>query len=303
MWQVWTGLAPGGTAETVSAASPVAGSTPATVASPAASPVPIAVLGERVSYGDDWAITAIDASLTPLTPFATPNGAFLIVAVTIENTGVTQRGFPFDDLRLEAVGTLSAPDFAATNTTGAGYFQPFPPAEPQETEVVFDIPAGAAGPFVLRSATDSHFRILVRQAAPAAASPVASPAPLTMGEPVPYGDGWTIIATDFSLVQETASLTPQGIFAVVTITIENTRATPRAFPFGDLRLEAAGTLYAPNLDATNTTGAGLYQRFPPAEPQATAIVFDVPASALGPFLLQSASDPNFQILVDVPRRG
>lgn len=307
IWLPWLGLESRGAGEPVAAASPAAGGTPAAaaspLASPAASPVPTAPLGVPVPYGDAWTITGIDASLTPMTPFATPEGAFLIVTVSIENRDAAPRGFPFDDLRLEVDGELTTPDFGATNTTGTGYFQSFPPGQPQETAIVFDVPAGAAGSFVLQSSTDPDFGILVRQERLAAASPVTSPAPLTMGMPVAYGDGWTITATDLSLEADAASLTPHGVFAVVTITIENTRRTPRHFPVGDLRLESAGILYALDLDATNRTGNGVYQRFPTDAPQATVIVFDLPANALGPFILQSVSDPAFRILVDLPRRG
>lgn len=149
-------------------ASPAAPFVPSPLPPPTTLPLPLplapAVVGQPVSYGDAWIVTATDVSLVRQTLIWTPRGIFAVVAITIENQGRAQSGFPFDDLRLEVDGSFYAPDFGATNTIGAGYFQSFPPAEPLDTAVVFDIPVGAPGPFILQSATDPNFRVLVQLA-------------------------------------------------------------------------------------------------------------------------------------------
>jgi hypothetical protein len=135
-------------------------------------------------------------------------------------------------------------------------------------------------------------------------TPTATPTPeppAMAGQPVPYGEDWTITVTALYLTPTVGSFTAEGIFAVVAMTITNDGLRERNFRFAELRIQdAAGREYRP---ASAYTGTAWTMRFAPGIPADVTIAFDVAADTGEWFIVQSRTDPSFRVRVEQSQLG
>ncbi len=128
--------------------------------------------------------------------------------------------------------------------------------------------------------------------------------PVASGQPLPYGEDWTVTVTGLSLLPAFAGQTAEGAFAKVDLTIINNEEAAQAFPYSDLVLrDAQGRAFLPDPIVATQNEAGFYAVFPPSLPTPRFVVFDVAADAEGPFVLESTTDPTFRVEVSQERSG
>jgi len=139
--------------------------------------------------------------------------------------------------------------------------------------------------------------------ATATATPTPVP-PVTAGAPMPYGDDWTVTVRDVSLLPTFGNSTAKGIYVQVNITAVNDTATPQRFPYDDLVLrDANGRVFLPAFDVKVQNEGKYFMVYPPSVPTDAFVVFDAPADAKGPFILESTVDPTFRVIVEEAARG
>jgi hypothetical protein len=139
--------------------------------------------------------------------------------------------------------------------------------------------------------------------ATATATPTRVP-PVAAGSPLPYGEDWTVTVKDVTLRPTFGSSTAKGIYVQVNITAVNNTAKPQGFPYDDLVLrDTSGRAFLPALDVKVQNEGEYYMVYPPSIPTDGFIVFDAPADAKGPFILESTTDPTFRVIVEEAARG
>jgi hypothetical protein len=140
-------------------------------------------------------------------------------------------------------------------------------------------------------------------------SPTITPTPVppvAAGQPLPYGENWTVEVLELSSATLVDEETPEGVFIVVTMTITNNEATERLFPFEEFVLvDEQGRPFVIDVRATilHPGGVGTRHRFLPSLPTDTAIVFDVAEDAGTTFILESTADPTFRVQLSLEMRG
>jgi hypothetical protein len=180
-----------------------------------------------------------------------------------------------------AMQTNSSPDAAATATREA------------ELTELSDLRTQIAGGLVCTPAAT----------ATATATPTRVPQ-VAAGAPIPYGEDWTVTVKDVTLRPTFGSSTAKGIYVQVNITAVNNTAKPQGFPYDDLVLrDASGRAFLPALDVKVQNEGEYYMVYPPSIPTDGFIVFDAPADAKGPFILESTTDPTFRVIVEEAARG
>ncbi|MDP9469301.1 MAG: DUF4352 domain-containing protein [Chloroflexota bacterium] len=136
----------------------------------------------------------------------------------------------------------------------------------------------------------------------AAGTPSSALPPAAMGEPVPYGEDWTVAATAAGATT-VRDVTPAGMLVRVELVVTNEGAEARPFPYADLRLrDDQGRISTLDTLATTLAGEHPSRMFELGQPEETAVVFDVPVDATA-LILESTSDPNFRIEVSRTRSG
>jgi hypothetical protein len=157
-----------------------------------------------------------------------------------------------------------------------------------------------------------QLRTQVAQAATPCAqtpTPAATPTPVppaAQGQPLPYGENWTVIATGASNATNVGDSVPKGVYVLVNLTITNNDPGKRFFPFEDLRLlDDRGREYIS--DVFVSTRVPIDQpinfQFDPSLPTDTVVVFDVALDAGQSFILESTADPTFREQVSLEMRG
>ncbi len=139
------------------------------------------------------------------------------------------------------------------------------------------------------------------------ATPTSVP-PVAAGEPVPYGDDWTVTVTGLGLSPNIGDQVATGVFATVELTVRNEGTQTAAFPFDQLvLLDSAGRTFQVSVTgsvAARLRGpAGWGTPFDPGIPADAVVVFDVAAASEGPFVLESTTDPTFRVEVSQERSG
>ena len=135
----------------------------------------------------------------------------------------------------------------------------------------------------------------------ATATPVP-PAPA--GQPVPYGQDWTVTVTGLTVTKTIDLVSADGVFAIVSFTVVNETTAEANFPFFDLQLrDDAGRVYGISPTGTGAGNIAVFQRFQPGIPATTAVVFDVAADAGDQFILESVAEPTFRVQVALSRLG
>jgi hypothetical protein len=128
--------------------------------------------------------------------------------------------------------------------------------------------------------------------------------PVAEGQPLPYAGNWTVAVDDVSLLPNFADLTPQGIYAKVSLTITNNSSVAHAFPYGDLDLrDVQGRTFVTPVEVKTLNEAGWFSPFPPNLPTEGFIIFDIATDATGPFILESTKDPTFRVQIELQARG
>ena len=142
-------------------------------------------------------------------------------------------------------------------------------------------------------------------AAGAAESATPTPVPpVAAGAPMPYGDDWTVTVVDIAMMPTVRDVKAPGQFAKVSIIAVNNTSDDERFPYDTLQLrDATGRVFRTSQAANGEDIANWYARFPPSVAQGGYVYFDVAIDAKGPFVLESTTDPNFRVLVDVEVRG
>jgi len=140
-------------------------------------------------------------------------------------------------------------------------------------------------------------------AATATATPTPVP-PVAAGAPMPYGEDWTVTVKDVALRPTFGSSTAKGVYVQVNITAVNNATTPQSFPYDDLVLrDASGRVFLPALDVKVQNEGEYFMVYPPSVPTDGFVVFDAPADAKGPFILESTTVSTFRVMVEEAARG
>jgi hypothetical protein len=138
-----------------------------------------------------------------------------------------------------------------------------------------------------------------------AATPTPAP-PAAQGQPLPYGENWTIAVTGASTATNVTDNFPNGVYVLVNLTITNNDATKRFFKYNDLRLlDNQGRIYISELFVSSRVPIDhpINFGFNPSIPTDTVVVFDVAVDAGQPFILESTADPTFREEVNLEMRG
>lgn len=118
-------------------------------------------------------------------------------------------------------------------------------------------------------------------------SPTPNEAP-TIGEPVRDGEfefKVTKVGTSKRVSSKDSgeNIAAEGRFVIVRITVTNRSDDPRYFVADEQKLQAAGTTYSPDIDATVTVDKGpeigLPEEVNPDASERVTVVFDVPKNA------------------------
>ena len=180
-----------------------------------------------------------------------------------------------------ATQSTGSPEVAATTTRAA------------ELAELSDLRTQVGGALVCTPATT----------ATATVSPTLVP-PVAAGAPMPYGKDWIVTVKDVTLRPTFAKSTAKGVYIQVNITAVNDSATPQRFPYDDLVLrDASDRAFLPAIDVKVQNEGEYYMVYPPSVPTDGFVVFDAPADAKGPFILESTTDPTFRVTVEEAARG
>lgn len=138
-------------------------------------------------------------------------------------------------------------------------------------------------------------------------TPTAVPTPVppaAAGQPLPYAGDWTVQVIDLALLPNFSDLTPQGIYARVSLLITNNTGTARSFPYDELVLrDEQGRTFVTPLEIKTRNEAGWFSPFPPFLPTDGFVIFDIATDATGPFILESTADPTFRVQIVLEQRG
>jgi hypothetical protein len=141
------------------------------------------------------------------------------------------------------------------------------------------------------------------------ATPTATPTPAppaAQGQPVPYGDNWTVAVTGAASASNVTDYFPDGVFILVNLNITNNEADKRYFRYSDLRLvDKNGRVFASDTLVSSRVPIdhSISSRFDPSIPTDTVAVFDVATDAGQSFILESTADPTFREQVNLEMRG
>jgi hypothetical protein len=128
--------------------------------------------------------------------------------------------------------------------------------------------------------------------------------PRNAGERVPFADQWEVEVVGLTMAPTWEDEVANGQFARVQLLITNLAESRERFPFDSLTIrDASGRVFVPSRDIMLDIDAGWFVRFDPNIPTDAFIIFDVATDATGPYILESAEDPSFRILVTVEERG
>lgn len=141
----------------------------------------------------------------------------------------------------------------------------------------------------------------------ASTGPTATPTPVPpglAGQPINYGDDWSVTVTDIALMPTFERTTATGIYAKVSVTAVNNTSSALRFPYDEMVLrDATNRVFIPALEVKTQNEANYFALYPPYLPTDGFVVFDIAADAEGPFILESTVDPLFRVLVEVEVRG
>jgi hypothetical protein len=158
----------------------------------------------------------------------------------------------------------------------------------------------------------AQLRTQVAQAATPCAqtpTPTATPTPAppaAQGQPLPYGENWTVAVTGAATATNVGDSVPKGVYVLVNLTITNNEATKRFFTYADLRLlDNQGREYLSDVFVSSRVPIDqpINFQFDPSVPADTVAVFDVTLDAGQSFILESTSDPTFREQVNIEMRG
>ena len=137
----------------------------------------------------------------------------------------------------------------------------------------------------------------------ATATPTPVP-PVAGGQSIAYGEDWEVTVVDISLMPTFGKTTAKGIYAKVSIIAVNGTSSPQRFPYDNLVLkDALGRAFLPAFEVKIQNESNYFAWYPPSVPTDGFVMFDTPADATGPFVLESTTDPTFRVLIDVEERG
>jgi hypothetical protein len=141
---------------------------------------------------------------------------------------------------------------------------------------------------------------------PTPAATLTPAPPAAQGQPLPYGENWTIAVTGASTATNVIDNFPKGVYVFVNLTITNNDATKRFFKYDDLRLlDNQGRVYITELVVSSRVAIDhpINFGFNPSLPTDTVVVFDVATDAGQSFILESTADPTFREQVNLEMRG
>lgn len=142
-----------------------------------------------------------------------------------------------------------------------------------------------------------------------AATPLPSPTPTApppagMNTPRPLDRTWTITVLDATKATTIDTTSADGVFVRLSLAVVNTGQEAQRFPVDGLMLrDGADRRFAWSLPGTVNANPPTTFQLPPGGPTDLILVFDVPADASDPFILESKTDPTFRIQIELAQRG
>ncbi len=139
-------------------------------------------------------------------------------------------------------------------------------------------------------------------------SPTATPTPVppvAMGQPVPYGEDWTIVVNSLTDAAPSDRAQPAGKFLQVNLTVTNEADRNRKLGFTNWVLvdEQGRAFQMADTATTQLYGPSWYLGTDPNLPADYTIVFDVATDSGPNYILQSRTDPTFRVAVQTQVLG
>lgn len=198
-----------------------------------------------------------------------------------------------------ALGAVTVPTLMSTRSTARAHQEANAPTKTREAELdeLHSLQTQVAEPDVCTPASTST-------PLPATATPTVVP-PIAAGQPIPYGDTWSVTILGIAPVPAGGQVPTQGQLLRLNVVVANQTNDTVFPPFAEwLLTDASGQSYAVSSQASSAL-AGVGWRLPvgPGMTENRAMVFDLPSDAGTTFTLESRDEPTFRVALRIEARG
>jgi hypothetical protein len=137
-------------------------------------------------------------------------------------------------------------------------------------------------------------------------TPTATLVPLSQtGEPLAYGEAWTVTVLGINPAIIPDGSQPTGKFMQVNLELSHSAREAQIFPYADLILtDSTGKFSLVSQGASRAfQGNSWLSAIVPGTTELRSMIFDVAADAGDSFILESNADPTFRVAMTVEQRG